>query len=56
MNRPVIKDCHQSTHHADGTVSYWNVERQQGERQFVATFSERALASLPYVTGAHKVR
>ena len=49
MNRPVIKTGGQSTFHADGTVSYWDVYRQQWQRVAAEFINDKILASLPAI-------
>jgi hypothetical protein len=49
MKRPVIKTGGQSTFHSDGTVSYWDVYRQQWQRVAAEFINDKILASLPAI-------
>ena len=41
---PTIKANRANTYHRDGTVSYWDVYRQQGQRS--SSVSDQVLASM----------
>ena len=47
MKQPTIKPNYQSTHHRDGTVSFWNVYARQWERKSAAHIPDTVLSTLP---------
>ena len=46
MSRPTIKPARANTYHRDGTVSFWDIYRQQWRRLAAQDIGDRLLATM----------